>query len=146
MQTQQLNEETTVVLFDNSIQEKIDEKEATINEMNERLKSRENEIAKLHEEMYMQKTQNEKRNEEQSKLFQELMFEKEQLEAEKAEQSHIEAEVEQVFQADKESKWKEQIEDLENALQRKNELIQQLQDRQTDESTSEPHTKKRMVT
>nr|Q11102.1 RecName: Full=Putative protein tag-278 [Caenorhabditis elegans] len=142
--TQQLNEETTVVLFDNSIQEKIDEKEATINEMNERLKSRENEIAKLHEEMYMQKTQNEKRNEEQSKLFQELMFEKEQLEAEKAEQSHIEAEVEQVFQADKESKWKEQIEDLENALQRKNELIQQLQDRQTDESTSEPHTKKRM--
>lgn len=142
--TQQLNEETTVVLFDNSIQEKINEKETTITEMNQKLESKDSEIAKLHEEMNNQKRQAEKRNEEKDELLRELRMEKEHLEAERAEQSRIEAEVENVFQLEHETEWKERVEDLETALQRKNELIQQLQERLHDESTSEPHIKKRM--
>lgn len=142
--TQQLNEETTVVLFDNSIQEKINEKETTITEMNQKLESKDSEIAKLHEEINNQKRQAEKRSEEKDELLRELRMEKEHLEAERAEHSRIEAEVENVFQLEHEAEWKERVEDLETALQRKNELIQQLQERLTDESTSEPHIKKRM--
>uniref|UniRef100_A0A1I7UQ31 FAM184 domain-containing protein n=1 Tax=Caenorhabditis tropicalis TaxID=1561998 RepID=A0A1I7UQ31_9PELO len=142
--TQQLNEETTVVLFDNSIQEKINEKEAAITEMSGKLESKDSEIARLQKEMSSQQQEAEKDNKEKERLLQELRMEKEQLEAEKAEQSRIEAEVGSVFQNDNEFEWKERVEDLENALQRKNELIQQLQERLTDESTSEPHIKKRM--
>lgn len=142
--TRQLNEETTVVLFDNSIQEKINEKEAAINEMSEKLESKDSEIAKLQEEMSSQKRQAERKNEEKDRLLHELKLEKEQLEADRAEQSRIEAEVGNVFQIENELEWKERVEDLETALQRKNELIQQLQERLTDESTSEPHIKKRM--
>ncbi|CAO4385142.1 unnamed protein product [Caenorhabditis nigoni] len=142
--TEQLNEETTVVLFDNSIQEKINEKETAISELTQKLESKDSEIAQLHEEMNNQKRQAEKRQEEKEALLRELRMEKEHLEAEKAEQQRIEAEVGNVFQLEHEAEWKEKVEDLETALQRKNELIQQLQERLTDESTSEPHIKKRM--
>lgn len=142
--TRQLNEETTVVLFDNSIQDKINEKEVKITEMNDKLESKDSEIAKLHEEMYIQNRKAEKKNDEKDRLLRQLRMEKEQLEAERAEQSRIEAEVGNVFQVENESKWRERVDDLENALERKNELIQQLQERLIDESTSEPQIKKRM--
>ncbi|CAI2357008.1 unnamed protein product [Caenorhabditis sp. 36 PRJEB53466] len=144
--TQQLNEETTVVLFDNTIQEKLNEKDLTIYEMTEKLECKDTELSKLQEEIDEQKRSAEKTIQEKDRLLIELRSEKEQLEAEKAEQSRIEEEVDTIFhsEVDSETEWKERVEDLESALQRKNELIQQLQERLTDESSSEGQSKKRM--
>uniref|UniRef100_A0A8R1I6P5 FAM184 domain-containing protein n=1 Tax=Caenorhabditis japonica TaxID=281687 RepID=A0A8R1I6P5_CAEJA len=143
--TQQLNEETTVVLFDNSIQDKMNEKELALAQMTEKLESRTTELSALQEMLAEQKKLSKRQIEEKDKLLEEIRYEKEQLEAEKCEQSKIEAEVGTIFDNhENDGDWKERVEDLESALQRKNELIQQLQERLNEEGTSETHTKKRM--
>lgn len=90
--------------------------------MTEKLELKNSELSRLYDEMEQQKKFTEREIKKREELLKELKYEKEQLEAEKAEQSRIEAEVGTIFNShaidqESEHKWKERVDDLENALQ-----------------------------
>ncbi|CAD6190631.1 unnamed protein product [Caenorhabditis auriculariae] len=140
--TQQLNEETTVVLLDQTIENRVKEKEEELEKITEELQSKNRRVESLQVEI----SEEQKIHRAELKKRDELI---EQLTAAQEQRLYVDEQMPQTSKSEqspdltRERHLKDRIDELEGALERKNDLIQQLQGRLCDESASDNFSKKR---